>query len=119
MTESTDPSESVDAAMRRRPPRLNLERARAMIAEWRASGLGRAEYAARRGISLKTFDRWRSRVEGGRRKTAGGLARVTLAASGGETTGVPFVLAGTPPRVVLPPDWDAACLRRVLEGCRC
>jgi hypothetical protein len=118
MHEST---ESTEVAAPLRPTRLNLERAREMIAAWRESGLTRTAYAERRGICLKTFDRWRSRVEAAERMGSG-LARVGLRAGVGdvnEAREALRVIPGSPPQVVLPADWDAACLQRVLEACRC
>lgn len=92
-----------------------------MIADWRESGIDRASYAARRGIHLKTFDRWRSRVEGSSRAAPSRLARVALASPEG---GADFhhalrVIPGPQAQVVLPEDWNAEILRRVLEACRC
>ena len=119
VTEPTAPTEPVASSGSQRRPRLNLERARAMIADWRASGLGRAAFAEQQDICLKTFDRWRSRVEGAGRKSDSGLARVAIEPSDREARSALCVIPGTPPQVLLPPDWDSACLRRVLEACRC
>jgi hypothetical protein len=100
---------------------LNLERAQAMLDAWRESGQSRADYAASVGVGLKTFDRWRRRVEGISPKVGAGLARV-VAGPGAADVDSPSevrVIPGNPPAVVLPRNWEAALLQRVLEACRC
>jgi len=114
-----EPTVPTDVAAPSRPTRLNLERARAMIAAWRASGLDPADFARQRGISVKTFDRWHGRIEASDRMDGVGLARVAVEPAPGPDFAAPRVIPGTPPQVVLPREWDADCLRRVLEACRC
>ncbi|MDA3961628.1 MAG: hypothetical protein PF961_12615 [Planctomycetota bacterium] len=81
---STAPAEAEAAS---RPGRLNLELAQAMIAAWHESGMSRAAYAEKVGICLKTFDRWRSRVDGSTRRSTAGLARVAIPAGAASPAG--------------------------------
>lgn len=112
------PSTPVEVEAPSRSTRLNLERARAMLAAWRESGLSRVDFAEKQGICLKTFDRWRGKVEGTAQKS-GGLARVEAAGNALGPTEAVRVIPGMPPQVVLPNNWDAVLLHRVLEACRC
>lgn len=94
-----------------------------MLEDWRQSGLSRTDFAEQTGITLKTFDRWRSRLEGPQRRpstSVAGLASVELVGGGSaDSPGQMTIIPGLQPRVVLSADIDADVLRRVLRACTC
>jgi hypothetical protein len=107
-----------------RAPRIKSRRSRAevqqLIAEYDASGLGRAAFCEQRGLSLSSLSRYRKRQQQKTAETADGkhwlaveISGSAAVARGGRATGLAMVLAGGW-RIEVGRGFDADTLKRLL-----
>ena len=91
------------------PNHLTLPEQQALVAQWRASGLTMFQFAKQHGVSFTNLQRWQSR------ETKLTFARVELVNPPPKPALV-VELAHTGHRVHVPPGFDAAELRRLMEA---
>ena len=91
------------------PNHLTLPEQQALVSQWRASGLTMFQFAKQHGVSFTNLQRWQAR------ETKLTFARVELVNPPPKPALV-VELAHTGHRVYVPPGFDAAELRRLMEA---
>ena len=88
---------------------FSIPEQQALVAQWRASGLTMTQFAKQHGLYLSTLYRWQAKY------TEPTFAQVELVDPPSSPTLV-VELAHTSHRVHVPPGFDAAELRRLMEA---
>ena len=91
------------------PHHVTITERQALVAQWRASGLAMYRFARQHGVPLTNLQRWQAR------ETKLTFARVELVNPPPKPALV-VELAHTGHRVYVPPGFDAAELRRLMEA---
>ena len=99
------------------PQKRSDDEKRALLAEWRLSGLSRTAFCKSKGIAWKSLGEWMARLEPPVSMPPNSFVDVDIVPDAG-TAPLLLELAGSGHCIVVPSDFDVAALRR-LVGALC